>query len=72
MTLVKWNPTRSLITDFDRMLDTIFNDGWNTTQSVHSNSIAVDISENEKEFNWLQKINDKAGLLVQATSTRPG
>ena len=50
MTLVKWNPTRSLITDFDRMLDTIFNDGWNTTQSVQSNSIAVDISENEKEF----------------------
>ncbi|MEA1881025.1 MAG: Hsp20 family protein [Candidatus Marinimicrobia bacterium] len=50
MTLVKWNPTRSLITDFDRMLDGIFNDGWNTIPAVRTNSLAVDIAENEKEF----------------------
>ena len=50
MTLVKWTPNRSLITDFDRMLDGIFNDGWNLTPSYRSHSPAVDISENKKEF----------------------
>ena len=50
MTLVKWNPTRSLITDFDQMLDGIFNDGWNSSPTVQTNSLAVDISENDKEF----------------------
>ena len=50
MTLVKWNPTRSLTTDFDRMMDGIFNDGWNTTPTVRRNSLPVDISENEKAF----------------------
>jgi len=50
MTLVKWNPNRSLITDFDRMLEGIFNDGWNASPTVRKNSLAVDIAENEKEF----------------------
>jgi HSP20 family protein len=50
MTLVKWNPTRSLTTDFDRMMDGIFNDGWNTTPTVRTNSLPVDIMENEKAF----------------------
>ncbi len=50
MTLVKWTPTRSLITDFDRMLDGIFNDGWNKFPPVRSNALAVDIAEHEKYF----------------------
>ena len=50
MTLVKWNPTRSLITDFDRMLDGIFNDGWNLNPTIRNNAIPVDISENDNAF----------------------
>ena len=50
MTLVKWTPTRSLITDFDRMMDNIFNDGWNVMPNYRSHSPAVDIAEDEKEF----------------------
>ncbi len=50
MTLVKWNPTRSLITDFDRMLDGIFNDGWNLNPAIRTNAIPVDISENDNAF----------------------
>ena len=50
MTLVKWNPTRSLITDFDRMLDGIFNDGWNLNSTIRTNPIPVDINENDNAF----------------------
>jgi len=50
MTLVKWTPTRSLITDFDRIMDNIFNDGWNAMPNYRSHSPAVDIAEDEKEF----------------------
>ena len=50
MTLVKWTPTRSLITDFDRIIDNIFNDGWNVMPNYRSHSPAVDIAEDEKEF----------------------
>jgi HSP20 family protein len=50
MTLVKWNPTRALITDFDRMLNGVFNDGWNTTPTIQANALPVDITENEKIF----------------------
>ena len=50
MTLVKWTPTRSLITDFDRIMDNIFNDGWNGMPNYRSHSPAVDIAEDEKEF----------------------
>lgn len=50
MTLVKWNPTRSLITDFDRMLDGIFNDGWNFNPTIRINPIPVDINENDNAF----------------------
>ena len=34
MTLVKWNPTRSLMTDFDQMVNTIFDEGWNNKIST--------------------------------------
>ena len=50
MTLVKWTPNRSLITDFDRMMDNIFNDGWNGIPSNKPNAIAVDVNENDKAF----------------------
>ena len=50
MTLVKWTPTRSLITDFDRIIDNIFNDGWNVMPNDRYHSPAVDIAEDEKEF----------------------
>ena len=50
MTLVKWTPTRSITTDFDRMLNNIFNDGWNGMPSNKPNAIAVDVNENDKAF----------------------
>ena len=36
MTLVKWQPAHSLVSDFDQMINSIFNDGWNdlTTKPV--------------------------------------
>ena len=54
MTLVKWTPTRSLITDFDRMMDNIFNDGWNKS-IISNNNPSVDIIENENEFHKIIK-----------------
>ena len=50
MTLVKWTPTRSITTDFDRMLNNVFNDGWNGMPSYKPNTIAVDVNENDKAF----------------------
>jgi len=50
MTLVKWQPRRSLVSDFDQMINSIFNDGWNDLTTKQTNVIPVDISENEKEF----------------------
>ena len=49
MTLVKWIPRNSLINDFDNMLDTMFNDGWNGSL-IRNNSLSVDIIEKENEF----------------------
>ena len=50
MTLVKWQPRHSLVSDFDQMINSIFNDGWNDLTTKQTNVIPVDISENEKEF----------------------
>jgi len=50
MTLVKWQPTSSITTDFDRMIDSIFNDGWNNQETNQTDTIAVDIVENDKKF----------------------
>ena len=47
MTLIKWKPVNSINSDFDLMLDRIFNDGWNNYQQKKP---SVDIIENEKEF----------------------
>ena len=49
MTLVKWVPRHTLINDFDSMLDSIFNDGWNKS-IISNNNPSVDIIENENEF----------------------
>ena len=49
MTLVKWIPRKSLINDFDNMLDTMFNDGWNGSL-IKNNNLSVDIIEKENEF----------------------
>ena len=47
MTLIKWTPKNPINSDFDLMLDRIFNDGWNNNRK---NKPSVDIIENEKEF----------------------
>ena len=47
MTLIKWKPLNSINSDFDLMLDRIFNDGWNNYQQK---KLSVDVIENEKEF----------------------
>jgi len=49
MTLVKWIPRKSLINDFDNMLDAMFNDGWNRSL-IRNNNLSVDIIEKENEF----------------------
>ncbi len=50
MTLVKLQPSHSLVSDFDQMINSIFNDGWNDLATRQTNLIPVDITENEKEF----------------------
>ena len=50
MTLVKWNPTRSLMTDFDRIFDSMFSPGWPRLSAGQSWMLAVDVYETEKEF----------------------
>ena len=50
MTLVKWNPKSSLISDFDRIFDNMFNIDFPIYPTGNSYSPAVDIHETEKEF----------------------
>ena len=50
MTLVKWNPNRSLISDFDRIFDNMFNIDIPIHPKESSYYPAVDIKETEKEF----------------------
>ena len=47
MTLIKWTPVNSINSDFDLMLDRIFNDWWNNNRK---NKPSVDVIENDKEF----------------------
>ena len=49
MTLIKWVPKKNLINDFDEMLDSIFNDGWNSSM-IMNNNVSVDIIENDNKF----------------------
>ena len=50
MTLVKWNPTRSLMTDFDRIFDSMLNNDLHRFSSTKSWLPAVDVNETETEF----------------------
>ena len=50
MTLVKWNPTRSLMTDFDRIFDSMFSHDLPQFPSAQSWTPAVDVNETETEF----------------------
>ena len=50
MTLVKWNPTRSLMTDFDRIFDSMFSHDLPLFSSTNSWMLAVDVNETKTEF----------------------
>jgi len=50
MTLVKWNPTRSLMTDFDRIFDSMFTHDLPRFSSTKSWMLAVDVNETETKF----------------------
>ena len=50
MTLVKWNPKRSLISDYDRIIDNMFNIDFPIYSTGNSYCPAVDIHETENEF----------------------
>ena len=50
MTLVKWNPPHSLMTDFDRIFDSMFSPGLPRLSAGQSWMLAVDVNETEKEF----------------------
>ena len=50
MTLLKWNPTRSLITDFDRIFDSMFTHDSPRLSLAQSCMPAVDVTETETEF----------------------
>ena len=49
MTLIKWAPVNSIVSDFDLMLEKIFNDGWNNNH-IQKNKPSVDVIEKDKEF----------------------
>ena len=49
MTLVKWNPNRSLISEFDSIFDSMFNTDFPLYKEKNSYSLSVDINETEKE-----------------------
>ena len=50
MTLVKWNPTRSLMTDFDRIFDSMFTHDLPQFSSTNSWTPAIDVNETETKF----------------------
>ena len=51
MNLIKWQPSRNILNDFDLMIDNIFNDGWNLhTVPRNNNHPAIDIKESENEY----------------------
>ena len=50
MTLVKWNPTRSLITDIDQIFDRMYTHDSPRLSLAQSSMPAVDVTETETEF----------------------
>ena len=50
MTLVKWNPTRNVMTDFDRIFDSMFTNDLPRSSLAESWMPAVDVNETETEY----------------------
>ena len=51
MNLIKWQPSRNILNDFDLMIDNIFNDVWNLHYVPRNNTHpAVDIKESKNEY----------------------
>ena len=50
MTLIKWNPNKTLISDFDKVFNNFFNTDFPVYSKEASFSIAVDVKETEKEY----------------------
>ena len=51
MNLIKWQPNRNILNDFDLMIDNIFNDGWKLHSVPRNNTHpAVDIKESKNEY----------------------
>ena len=50
MTLIKWKPNQLSLNEFDRMINDIFNDGWNFSALNQNQSPAVDIVEDKDKF----------------------
>ena len=51
MNLIKWQPSRNILNDFDLMIDNIFNDGWNLHTVPRNNTHpAVDIKESKNQY----------------------
>ena len=51
MNLIKWQPSRNILNDFDLMIDDIFNDGWNLRSTTRNNTHpSVDIKESKNEY----------------------
>ena len=50
MTLVKWNPTSSLMTDFDQIFDSMFSHDLPRFSLTKSLMLAVDVNETKTEF----------------------
>ena len=51
MNLIKWQPSRNILNDFDIMIDNIFNDGWNLHTVPRNNAHpAVDIKQSKNEY----------------------
>ena len=50
MTLIKWKPNQLSLNEFDRMINDIFNDGWNFSALNNNQYPAVDIVEDKDKF----------------------
>jgi HSP20 family protein len=50
MTLIKWKSRQPSISEFDNMINNIFNDGWNVESYKSEKQPAVDIIEDSSKF----------------------
>ena len=66
MNLIKWQPSRNILNDFDLMIDNIFNDGWNIRYFKYN--IYNQNGEHYKKYEedkYLADIETLAILMVQ-------